>query len=248
MRDFIRVVFAGGLAVAMVAGRPDSGAAQTAQAPGAVPVVQLPPQFAGVWDYNAAESVNIVTGRPEQSPRNAVQRGAPVAPNPQPTLGRSTAAQAGGGTSEPSSLMRAFAPSPQMMREARDMARDLLEVPEAFTIVIGENSITFTDDIDRARTYPVDGRREKYLLGASQFNARLMWNGIQLRKEIEGAFGFRMSETYFLSPDARRLFVMIRVGTPGRNKQLLGFNRVYDRVDAEQPVAQDQENERVSLR
>jgi hypothetical protein len=52
-----------------------------------------------------------------------------------------------------------------------------------------------------------------------------------MRKSIEGIYGFRMSETYFLSPDGRRLFVMVRVGQPRRDAPQVGFNRVYDRVE-----------------
>jgi hypothetical protein len=58
----------------------------------------------------------------------------------------------------------------------------------------------------------------------------------QLFREIEGARGFKMHETYFLSEDGKRLFVIIRVGDPPREKekekgaQIVGVNRVYDRV------------------
>lgn len=118
-----------------------------------------------------------------------------------------------------------------MMREQRDMSRDLLEVPEQYRIALGSGEITFTDDIERERTYAIDGKKQKYRLGASEFNARVEWDGTQLRKEIEGALGFRMTEVYFLSPDAKRLFVIVRVGQPSRNRQQSGFNRVYDRIE-----------------
>jgi hypothetical protein len=45
-----------------------------------------------------------------------------------------------------------------------------------------------------------------------------------------------MHETYFLSEDGKRLFVIIRVGDPPTEKekekgaQIVGVNRVYDRV------------------
>ena len=118
-----------------------------------------------------------------------------------------------------------------MMREQRDMSRDLLEVAEQYTIALAGGAITFSDDLERERIYPLDGKKQKYRLGASDFDARMEWTGTQLRKRIEGSFGFRMTETYFLSPDGRRLFVIVRVGQPGRNRQLSGFNRVYDRID-----------------
>ena len=232
MRDWIRVVWSSGIIVGLL-----SVAVVAAQAPGdasppAFTSVALPVEFAGVWDYNALESINIVTGRPEQSPRSATQRGAAVVPQ----NGRASSSGGEGGPAPGRvSVTRGLGlgPTPEMMREARDMSRDLLEVPEALTISVRNQAVSFTDDIDRERTYPVDGSKQKYRLGASEFHARVEWTGTQLRKDIEGSFGFRMSEVYFLSPDARRLFVIIRLGSQGRNRLPTGVNRVYDRVTDE---------------
>ena len=118
-----------------------------------------------------------------------------------------------------------------MMRETQDLARDLLEVPEALTIAITPTAMVITDDLGRTRTYPTDGTKQKYRLGAAEFDARMEFRDSQFLKSIEGIYGFRMTETYFLSPDASRLFVMIRVGQPRQNAPQTGFNRVYDRIE-----------------
>jgi hypothetical protein len=118
-----------------------------------------------------------------------------------------------------------------MIRETQGLQRNLLEVPETLTIAVADATVTMTDDLERERTYATDGRKLKYQLGAAQYEARAEWQGAQLRKHIEGAYGFRMSETYFLSPDAKRLFVIVRVGEPKRDEPQIGYNRVYDRVD-----------------
>jgi hypothetical protein len=191
------------------------------------PVQHPPAMFSGVWDYNATDSINVATGRPEQSPRGATQRTA---------SGRATATSRSGGSGTNPGRIGALredglGPTPAMLREARDMSRDLLEVPEALTIAVASGSVTFTDDLERERTYSTDARKQRYQLGASEFDARVEWMGSRLVKEIEGAFGFRMSETYFLSNDARRLFVFVRVGDTGRNRPPVGFDRVYDRVE-----------------
>ena len=190
--------------------------------------VLRPGQFEGVWDYIPSESVNVATGRPEQSPRNATQRPPVVRRPPPPAAAADADVAASRGRETPRATP--FGPTPEMLRENRDMTRDLLEVPETLTIAISDASVTFTDDLDRTRVYPTDGRRERYRIGASEFQARVQWDGNRLRKDIDGAFGFRMSETYFLSPDANRLFVIIRVGEPVRGRPLTGFDRVYDRV------------------
>lgn len=186
------------------------------------PVVHRPSDFSGVWDYNAEFSINIVTGRPEQNPRGA--------PPPRSFVAPSDGRGMGPGGENTDDRSTPFSPSAQMMRESRDMARDLLEVPEVLTFAVSEADITVTDDLKREHTYPTDGRRERYRLGASEFSARVRWDGDRLRRDIEGTFGFRISETYFLSQDASQLFVIVRVGEPGRGRRAPGFDRVYDRV------------------
>ena len=203
-----------------------------------------PAEMAGVWDYNPDESVDIQTGRPEQSPRSATQRGG-LGPGANTgagaTGGRGTGRGLpgvgpgieGGGRSPRMGGATGIGPTLAMQREARDLARDLLEIPEALTIAVGEDAVTITDDLERERVYRTDGSREEHQLGASRFNARTTWIDGQLRKAIEGGFDFKMTETYFLSPDGNRLFVIIRVGEAREGRPQAGFNRVYDRVEPE---------------
>ena len=114
----------------------------------------------------------------------------------------------------------------------RDLVRDLTEVPESFAITVTTDGVTFVDDLERDQTYPTDGRKQKYILGAAQYSAKAQWQGKQFRKEIEGPYGFRMTETYFLSNDGRRMFVILRVGDPQKKDAVtIAINRVYDRID-----------------
>ena len=66
------VLLLGGLAGPLLAQQP-SAPVTVAAAP-ATTVAHARDQFAGTWDYNAAESINIQTGKPEQAPRSATQR------------------------------------------------------------------------------------------------------------------------------------------------------------------------------
>lgn len=122
------------------------------------------------------------------------------------------------------------------MSEERGLQRDLLEVPEILKIKVTDGTVAFTDDLDRERSYPSTGKKQHYQLGAASYDAKVHWEGNQLFKEIEGARGFKIHETYFLSEDGKRLFVIIRVGDPPTEKekekgaQIVGVNRVYDRV------------------
>lgn len=201
--------------------------------------------LAGQWVYNAEESINIATGRPEQSPRSATQRAPGRGRTPYagglPGVGPGAGRAAGVSSSDqpparpPSALFAPgeIGPTLAMMQESRSLRRDLMEVPEALRINVIEpdQAVTITDDLDRSRTYPLDGVKQKYQLGAARFSASTEWKDSQLRKNIEAADGFRMSETYFLSADGKRLFVIVRLGEPKKGAPLVGVNRVYDRVD-----------------
>jgi hypothetical protein len=118
-----------------------------------------------------------------------------------------------------------------MIQENRSLTRDLMEVPESLTIALSPGQISFVDDLARERTYPTSGEKARYQLGAARFNAALEWTGTQLVKRIDAADGFRMTETYFLSEDGQRLFVILRVGSNRKNAPIMGVNRVYDRVN-----------------
>jgi hypothetical protein len=199
--------------------------------------------LAGQWSYNPDESINIATGRPEQAPRSATQRtpgaragGGGGGMRPGPVSGR-----AAGSSSDVPGETAAPRPSPlfapgemgptlSMMQESRSLRRDLMEVPEALTITIVSGGVSFTDDLERTRVYDTTGLKQKYQLGAARFSAATEWKDSQLRKHIEAADGFRMSETYFLSPDGERLFVIVRLGDPRKGSSTVGVNRVYDRI------------------
>lgn len=226
MREVSLLVTAG-LAVSLVVPTARvEGTGQTTPARTAVPTASEDrlDLFDGSWDYNAEESVNLATGRPEQSPRGTPLR---------PTAPRS--AGPGRGADSASDRGTLFPPSPEMMRENRELSRDLLEVAETLSIAVSPDTVSITDDLGRELTFPTDGSRHRYRLSASEFLARVSWEGNRLRKDVEGLYGFRMSEVYFLSSDAHRLFVIVRVGDPARGRLVAGFDRVYDRIESPNP-------------
>jgi hypothetical protein len=242
MRLLRRVVVSAGLLSLLLWTLPPTAALQSKQTVSEVElasVVHPPEMYGGLWDYNAEESVNAATGRPEQSPRSATQPGAGgqrtgggATRMPLPRgMGPSGSGGAREGWGEGSG--NRYGPPAQLLRENRDLSRDLLEIPEALTIRVANDRVTFIDDLNRERTYPTDGSRHKYQLAASRFNARLVWDEGQLRKEIDGGFGFKMTEIYFLSKDGQRLFVFLRVAKTRPDGPTVGANRVYDRVIVE---------------
>ena len=215
---------------------PESPASLESPAPSAsaVPV----DQFVGIWTYNEEESLNAATGRQERSPRSAAQRnpagrgaGAGAAGRPTPPLPSAESGRTSMGPRIAPGLSGQFGPTVAMIQENRSLTRDLLEVPESLSISLSPGQITFVDDLFRQRVYPTTGQKARYQIGAARFNAALEWTGTQLVKRIDAADGFRMTETYFLSEDGRRLFVILRIGSDRKNAPIMGVNRVYDRVD-----------------
>jgi len=240
MASLARLGRTAGLLAALLTAGVSLAGQQPMDEPVAPSVAHAKSEFAGTWDYNAEESVNIQTGRPEQRPRSATQRGGAAPPAGTAAGGRTGfggttrgGGESGGGGGGGGGLGpgTGLGPTPEMLRESRDMARDLLEVAERFTIAVADDRVTMTDDLGRQRTYVTNGQKEKHQIAASRFEVRSEWQDSQLRQSIEGAFDFKMTQTYFLSPDGRRLFLIVRVGEVRRNRPQTGFNRVYDRVD-----------------
>lgn len=212
-----------------------------------------PDAFSGVWDYNDDLSVDAATGRPERAPRSATQRaiapssgsggGRPTGAGAGPGAGPSTGTSTGGtrptgngsGGVEGAGARDNFDDARRAMAaiiaaERRTYVRDLLEVPELLKIRASSDEVVIADDLGRERSYSTDGRLQKYMLSAARYEARGSWTDTYFRKDIQGANNFKMSETYFVSEDGRRLFVIIRIGDPKRPETLAGVNRVYDRV------------------
>jgi hypothetical protein len=189
-----------------------------------------PELLAGIWQYNAEESVNAATGRPERAARVAGVR-APARPAAGSATPARPSALAGASFAPGSPAVTALGPTVAIIQENRSLARDLLEIPEALTIAVTPAGVTFTDDLEREWTYSTDGVPQRYQMGAALFNAVTAWNGPALEKSIDAANGFRMTETYFLSPDGRRMFVLLRVTSARKDAPVMGINRVYDRID-----------------
>lgn len=276
MPSLVGAVVTSAVALSLVAGVPAVQSPPPAAAPTSAADSPRPAPFAGTWTYNADESVNAYTGRPEQAPTRAganarsgsgssgsggsasqPQPGAPgtggnpggggnpgypgpagtgsAGQNP-PTIGSTVPGMMGGipNSNAPPGIDPAMYRGGWAAAWARSAARDLLEVPWSLAIDVTPESVTFVDDLERSRTYLTDGKRKKFQLGAAVFNAKTYWDGARLKKDIDAAGSFKMTETYFLSEDASRLFVIIRLGDPkqatAKNAPLAGVNRVYDRA------------------
>jgi hypothetical protein len=234
--------------------QPPPGPAVTASSP----VVKVPPtpeQFTGTWDYIPSESVNAANGRPEQAPQSATQRRNPVGATGGTGSGRppgqggggggggvsggsvtypGTGPGAGGGGGGFGGGGGGYGPVPRAPTVntfvLRDLARDLLEIPELLTITASSESVTISDDLNRELTFPANGKKQKYQLAAAVFHAESSWVAGQFEKRITAAENFKMTETYRLNDDGSRLYVIIRLGEQRKDRPIVGVNRSYARV------------------
>lgn len=201
-------------------------------APGAAPPGPAPALLAGVWDYNDEESINAGTGRREQEPVSATARSAAAARASGRSASDGASSAASSDVERGAAIRGAPSATASMIQNAQNFVRDLLEVPEALRIAVAHDAVTFVDDLARELSMPTDGRNRDYRLSASRFEARVHWDGPQLKRELSGGGGFTIFETYFLSDDARRMYVIVRVKAPRRPGFVAGYNRVYDRMAA----------------
>jgi hypothetical protein len=185
----------------------DSRGSSAAQNEGSRPAATAA-SLNGQWFYNRGMSFDLATRRPELG---------------EPGRTRDATALAPGAPDAAVTMSSLFA------AERRALFRDLLEVPLRLTLRLTDEGMRVTDDLDRERVYPIGNRRAKFQLGAARFEASMQWDGVRLRKDIEGPAGFKMTETYFLGEAGDRLLVVLRVGDPSRDELLAGRNRVYDR-------------------
>ena len=204
--------------------------------------------LAGTWKYNPDQSVNAATGRLETARAANERRGAGAGGGGAPRGGPGPGGGAGpGGGGFPGGPAGGVRPDPggggggfgggmppsaalNIYQQSRDTLRDLMEIAPGLSFEVTGTSVTLTDDLDRSLTFPTDGRKQKYLLGAAMFNAKAYWEGSKLKLDIEGPNSLKLNQTLFLSEDGSRLFLIIRVGEPVKGERPTGVNRVYDRV------------------
>jgi hypothetical protein len=180
-------------------------------------------QLAGTWEYNPDLSVDVATGRSESAPGRNPRRG--VGGGAGAGQGRN-----GGAGLGPTSASVVQDGVYRLSLARRDTRRDLLEIAARLSIAVAPAVVKITDDLDRDLLFPQDGSKQSYQLGAALFDARSGWDGNRFNVDIEGPDGLRMTETWFVSEDGARLFVVIRVGDPDKSVRPVGVNRVYDRV------------------
>lgn len=108
--------------------------------------------------------------------------------------------------------------------------RDLLETAESLSFRISGDSVTITDDLERAITFATTGTKEKHQLAATEFNARTRFTGGALTQRLT-VDELALTEVYLPSADGKEMLVSISVTKPDFDPPLKPIMRIYTRVD-----------------
>ena len=108
--------------------------------------------------------------------------------------------------------------------------RDLLEVAERLSFTVSGQSVTITDDLQRALTFATSGNKEKRQLAATEFNVRTRFSGGALEQQMT-VDELVLTEIYLPSDDGREMLVSINVDKPDFQPPLKSIMRVYTRID-----------------
>ena len=114
--------------------------------------------------------------------------------------------------------------------QLRSAMRDLLEVAESLSFRVAPDSVTITDDLQRALTFATSGTREKRQLAATEFNVRTRFTGGALTQQMT-VDELVLTEVYLPSEDGREMLVSISVDKPDFQPPLKTIMRVYTRAD-----------------
>jgi hypothetical protein len=114
--------------------------------------------------------------------------------------------------------------------QLRAAMRDLLEVAEQLSFRMEGESITITDDLERALKFATKGAKEKRQVAATPFMVRTRWNGAALTQDITVA-ELGMTVIYLPSEDGREMLVSISVDKPTFQPPLKNIMRVYTRAN-----------------
>jgi hypothetical protein len=103
----------------------------------------------------------------------------------------------------------------------------LHEPPGRLTITQTDRAITFTDGDGRSQRLATTGEKQRISIGRGTVEVRTKWDGERLVKETSLARGMKVTETYSVVSDAKRLQVMIKL-EGSHLQQAVNFRRFYD--------------------
>jgi len=118
-------------------------------------------------------------------------------------------------------------PSPEEMKKLQAQMRSVLEPPERLMITVEADSVIFTLADGRTQRLPTNGKKVKVMIDETETETQVKWDKARLVKISSLAGGTRVTETYAVEGDSRRLQVTVKIEN-WRMPQPLSVRRVYD--------------------
>jgi hypothetical protein len=198
-----------------------------AQAPAPPPAAnQSPGALGGIWKFN--KDLSSDTSKLQTQADNASPSGG--------TSGRPRGGFGGGyGHGGGGSVGRPVGSTEQGL-QTRALLREMAEPPAQVTIVVANETTTFTDDQGAMRKFTTDGKKESIDLGSAKVDSVSKWDGGTLTVEMTGG-NVKLTETYQLTVQGHALVVELKsvnsgsTRSSGSGTSAVPFKRIYDRVD-----------------
>jgi hypothetical protein len=205
-------------------------AARQAPAPQTSPTVTPAPKLpttslAGTWSFD--EKSTYEDQRNWRRPVAADTR-VPTAGVPSPSGGSSTYGAGSPGPGLPLGYGGSRSAAGLFDNDVRRAIRDLLEPAPMFVIDVGNDTVTLSDDLQRATTFSTDGRREKHRSGATEYESKTFWNeDNQLVQELSRGKDLKVSLVWLPANEGKALFLWIKIEKPVFTPPIKDIKRVY---------------------
>lgn len=201
------------------------------QAPAPTPAAnQSPSALGGIWKFN--KELSSDTSKLQTQADNTPQTGsAPPAGGHHGGYGGGGFGHGGGGGVGRSQT------STEQGLQTRALLREMAEPPDQVTIVVTNETTTFTDDQGAVRKFTTDGKKESIDLGTAKVDSVSKWDGGTLTVEMTGG-NFKLTETYQLTVQGHALVVEMKSATSGSNRtnapvgSAVPVKFVFDKVNA----------------
>jgi len=213
--------------------RPQQPQTQT-PAPASAPAAnQSPSALGGIWKFNKdlSSDTSKLQTQADNTPATSGATGRPRGGFG--GYGRGGGGGGGGGRSQTSA---------EQALQTRALLREMAEPPAQVTVVVEEDTTTFTDDQGAVRRFTTNGKKESIDLGTAKVDSVSKWDGGTLTVEMTGG-SFKLTETYQLTVQGHALVVELK-STNSASKNANGpgttavpIKRIYDRVDTAKSAA-----------
>jgi hypothetical protein len=182
----------------------------------------VPPERAalsGAWTVNTDLSDKPpVPGAPERGGREG---------QPPPRGGGGMGGFGGGRGRDEGPGGGADRPNSGDMKKLQAQMRSVLDTPERLMITVEAESVVFTFGDGRTQRLPTNGKKVKLTIDDSDVDTQVKWDKARLVKIASLAGGTKVTETYAVEGDVRRLRVTVKIEN-WRMPQPHTVHRVYD--------------------